>query len=377
MKSSDQTSSVKEDLDEATGAITTPVYMTTAFAFPKGEKYRYSREANPTIDELNKKVAELEGAPTAVSFSSGMGAISTVSLSLLKPGSRVLVHGDMFARTLNFFRGFLARFGVNVVVSEPGTPSFLERLESEKYDLAFFESVSNPLLRVMDVREICSAAADRGTLTVVDATFATPINQRPLEYGASVSLHSASKYIAGHNDVIAGVAAGRSDIMDEVDQLRRSLGTSLDPHAAYMVIRGMKTLKLRMDAVNSNALSVARFLEAHPKVKRVYYPGLSSHVDHDIARKVLKGFGGVVSFEVEGGQKEALDVASRLRLIVTAQTLGGVNSVISHPASMTHRSLSREERVRLGISDRLLRLSVGIEGAEDLIADLDQALSSI
>ena len=351
--------------------------MTTAFAFPKGEKYRYSREANPTIDELNKKVAELEGAPTAVSFSSGMGAISTVSLSLLKPGSRVLVHGDMFARTLNFFRGFLARFGVNVVVSEPGTSSFLERLESEKYDLAFFESVSNPLLRVMDVREVCSAAADRGTLTVVDATFATPINQRPLEYGASVSLHSASKYIAGHNDVIAGVAAGRSDIMDEVDQLRRSLGTSLDPHAAYMVIRGMKTLKLRMDAVNSNALSVARFLEAHPKVKRVYYPGLSSHVDHDIARKVLKGFGGVVSFEVEGGQKEALDVASRLRLIVTAQTLGGVNSVISHPASMTHRSLSREERVRLGISDSLLRLSVGIEGAEDLIADLDQALSSI
>lgn len=373
----DATKAVKEDIDNITGAITTPIYQTTAYLYPEGEKYRYSREANPTVLELAKKISELENAEQGIAFSSGMGAISTTALALLRPNNNVLIHRDMFGRSYRFFTDHLRSWGVNVDASNPGNENIIEMCKSKKYDLIFVESITNPLLRVIDIQELAKIAKEQGSILVVDSTFATPINQKPLELGADIVVHSASKFLAGHNDVIAGLVAGYAKYLTIIDQMRRTLGTSLDPHAAYLTLRGIKTLKIRMDVINRNAEQLAEFLEDHPKVTKVYYPGLKSHVDYEIAKKVLKGFGGVLSFEIRGNQENALKVMRSVRLIIPAQTLGGVNSVISHPATMSHRTLTLEERKAIGLTDSLLRLSVGIEDINDLIEDLDRALNSI
>lgn len=373
----DATKAVKEDIDNITGAITTPIYQTTAYLYPEGEKYRYSREANPTVLELAKKISELENAEQGIAFSSGMGAISTTALALLRPNNNVLIHRDMFGRSYRFFTDYLRSWGVNVDASNPGNENIIEMCKSKKYDLIFVESITNPLLRVIDIQELAKIAKEQGSILVVDSTFATPINQKPLELGADIVVHSASKFLAGHNDVIAGLVAGYAKYLTIIDQMRRTLGTSLDPHAAYLTLRGIKTLKIRMDVINRNAEQLAEFLEDHPKVTKVYYPGLKSHMDYEIAKKVLKGFGGVLSFEIRGNQENALKVMRSVRLIIPAQTLGGVNSVISHPATMSHRTLTLEERKAIGLTDSLLRLSVGIEDINDLIEDLDRALNSI
>lgn len=373
----ESTNSVREDIDELTGAITTPIYQTTAYAFPQGEKYRYSRELNPTVVELNRKIAELEEAETGVSFGSGMGAISTTLLTLLKPKDSIIVHMDMFGRTLRFASDFLRNWGVKVTITPPGNTNFVEKLKEDRPSVIYVENITNPVLRVMDVEEIGKIAKESNSILIVDSTFATPINQKPLRLGADIVIHSASKYIAGHNDVIAGLAAGKDSLMKNIDLTRRTLGTSLEPFSAYLTIRGMKTLKIRMDTINRNAEQIAEFLQDHSKVTKVHYPGLKSHPDYSIAKRLLKGFGGVVSFEVKGGKDEALKVMTNVKLILPAQTLGGVNSLISHPATMSHRTLSQEERKVVGVTDSLLRLSVGIEDVEDLIEDLDRALQSI
>jgi cystathionine gamma-synthase len=373
----DSTKAVKEDIEDSTKAITTPIYQTVAFMFPEGEKFRYSREANPTTLELGKKIAELEGAEMGIAFSSGMGAITTTLFTLLTPGKSLLVTMDMFGRSLRFCKDFLANWGVKVTISKPGNENLLEAAKRSHFDVIFVESITNPLLRVINLPELSKIAKENNSILVVDSTFATPINQKPIEFGADIVIHSASKFIAGHNDVIAGLAAGKEVLMKNIDLMRRTLGTSLEPFPAYLVIRGMKTLKVRMDVINRNAEQIAEFLEDHPKVTKVYYPGLKSHPDYEIARKVLKGFGGVVSFEVRGGKDEALKVMRSTKVIIPAQSLGGVNSLISHPPTMSHRTLSLEERKIIGINDSLLRLSVGIEDVEDLIEDLDQALSKI
>ncbi|BDC18089.1 aminotransferase class I/II-fold pyridoxal phosphate-dependent enzyme [Acidianus sp. HS-5] len=372
----DSTKAVKEYIEDSTKAITTPIYQTVAFMFPEGEKFRYSRESNPTTLELGKKIAELEGAEIGIAFSSGMGAITTTLLSLLSPGKSLLVTMDMFGRSLRFCKDFLSNWGVKVTISKPGNENLLE-LAKNHFDVIFIENITNPLLRVINLPEISKIAKENNSLLVVDSTFATPINQKPIEFGADIVIHSASKFIAGHNDVIAGLSAGKEELMKNVDLMRRTMGTSLEPFPAYLVIRGMKTLKVRMDVINRNAEQIAEFLEDHPKVTRVYYPGLKSHPDNEIARKVLKGFGGVVSFEVRGGKEEAIKVMNSTKVIIPAQSLGGVNSLISHPPTMSHRTLTAEERKIIGINDSLLRLSVGIEDVEDLIEDLDQALGKI
>ncbi|MCY0883277.1 MAG: aminotransferase class I/II-fold pyridoxal phosphate-dependent enzyme [Acidianus infernus] len=373
----DSTKAVKEDIEDSTKAITTPIYQTAAFMFPEGEKFRYSREANPTTLELGKKIAELEGAEMGIAFSSGMGAITTTLFTLLTPGKSLLVTMDMFGRSLRFCKDFLVNWGVKVTISKPGNENLLEIAKRSHFDVIFVESITNPLLRVINLPELSKIAKENNSILVVDSTFATPINQKPIELGADIVIHSASKFIAGHNDVIAGLAAGKEELMKNVDLMRRTLGTSLEPFPAYLVIRGMKTLKIRMDVINRNAEQIAEFLEDHPKVTKVYYPGLKSHPDYEIARKVLKGFGGVVSFEVRGGKDEALKVMRSTKVIIPAQSLGGVNSLISHPPTMSHRTLTLEERKIIGINDSLLRLSVGIEDVEDLIEDLAQALSKI
>lgn len=371
----DGTKVTKEGIDQETGAITTPIYQTSSYAYPIGEKYRYSREVNPTVLKLAEMIADLEEAEMGVAFSSGMGAISSTLLTLVKPGSKVLIHRDMFGRTYRFFNDFLKSWGVKVDVANPG--EIIEAAGSDKYDIVFVENISNPILRVVDVVTLSKICRENNSLLIVDSTFATPINQKPIVQGADIVLHSASKFIAGHNDVIAGLAAGKKDYMTKIDLIRRTLGTSLDPHAAYLVIRGMKTLKIRMDVINSNSLKIAEFLMEHPKVRTVYYPGLKTHPDYEIARKVLKGFGGVVSFDVKGTMEDSIKLMNKFNVILAAQTLGGVNSTISHPATMSHRTLSPEERKLVGITDTMLRLSVGIEDVDDLIEDLDKALSSI
>lgn len=368
---------VKEELDEETGAITSPIYQTTAFAYPQGEKFRYSREVNPTVTRLNRIIANLEKAQAGMSFSSGMGAISSSIFALVKPGTGFVIPSDVFGRSLKFAREFLYAWGVNVKISDPGTRSLVEKSAEIKNGVIFMETITNPLLRVPDIREISKVGKENGSLVVADSTFATPINMNPLEYGATLVLHSASKFIGGHNDVIAGLAAGPESLIDRIDQTRRTLGTSLDPHTAYLVIRGIKTLKIRMDVINKNAMEIAEFLEDHPKVKKVHYPGLPSHEDHKIAREILRGYGGVVSFEIRGGTSSALELMRRFKLIIPAQTLGGANSVISHPPTMSHRSLSLEDRKRVGIDEGLMRLSVGIEDVEDLKRDLSEALANI
>lgn len=368
---------VKEELDEETGAITSPIYQTTAFAYPQGEKFRYSREVNPTVTRLNRIIANLEKAQAGMSFSSGMGAISSSIFALVKPGTGFVIPSDVFGRSLKFAREFLYAWGVNVKISDPGTRSLVEKSAEIKNGVIFMETITNPLLRVPDIREISKVGKENGSLVVADSTFATPINMNPLEYGATLVLHSASKFIGGHNDVIAGLAAGPESLIDRIDQTRRTLGTSLDPHTAYLVIRGIKTLKIRMNVINKNAMEIAEFLEDHPKVKKVHYPGLPSHEDHKIAREILRGYGGVVSFEIRGGTSSALELMRRFKLIIPAQTLGGANSVISHPPTMSHRSLSLEDRKRVGIDEGLMRLSVGIEDVEDLKRDLSEALANI
>ncbi|QKR01099.1 aminotransferase class I/II-fold pyridoxal phosphate-dependent enzyme [Metallosphaera tengchongensis] len=372
----DSTKSVRETIDPTTGAIVTPIYQTSAFLYPEGERYRYSREVNPTVLELARKIAELEEAEAGLAFSSGMGAISTSLLTLLRPGSKLLIHVDMFGRSVRFARDYLTSWGIKVDVAPADNDVMLEMVK-QKYDVVFVESITNPTLRVIDIESIGKVCRDLGSTLIVDSTFATPINQKPTMFGASLVVHSASKFIAGHNDVITGLIAGKEEIVRPIDQMRRTLGTSLDPHPAFLTIRGMKTLKIRMDVINSNAMKVAEFLENHKKVRKVYYPGLKSHETHNVAKRVLKGYGGVVSFEVKGNSESALKVMKSTKVITPAQSLGGVNSLISHPATMSHRTLSPEERKASGISDSLLRLSVGIEDVEDLIEDLDRALSSI
>jgi cystathionine gamma-synthase len=219
--------------------------------------------------------------------------------------------------------------------------------------------------------------SEKGGILVVDNTFATPINENPADYGAHVIIHSASKFISGHNDVIAGLAAGKKDLMEKIDMTRRTLGTSLDPHAAYLVIRGFKTLKVRIEAIHRNAMAIAEFLSEHPKVKKVYYPGLPSHEDHSLARRLLRGFGGVLSFEIKGGREEVYKLMRNLKVILRAQTIGGINSTISHPLTMSHRTLTKDEAEIAGISESLVRLSVGIEDQNDLIEDLDNSLRSL
>ncbi len=364
---------VNENFDPETGALTYPLYQTTAYKLPMGERYRYSRESNPTVEELSRKIALIEECPSGSSFSSGMGAITSTFLSLLEPGSNLLVGSDIFARSLRFAKEFLSRWGVNVSAAEPGTEGVVSAI-TNKTDLIFIEGLSNPTLRVNDIREISRVAKENGSTLIVDSTFATPINQKPYTLGADLVLHSASKFLAGHNDVIAGVVSGREDLVSKSDSMRRTMGASLDPHAAFLVLRGLKTLRVRMEAINKAAMEIAKHLEGHPRVDEVYYPGLKNHPDHDLAQQILEGFGGVVSFEVKGDASAALEFISKLKLVMPANTLGGVNSTISHPKTMSHRGLSDEERKMAGVGESMLRLSVGLEHYEDIISDIDSSL---
>ncbi len=363
----DSLGTIKESVDPLTGSLTFPIYQTSAYRMPDGERFRYSREANPTVSELGRIISLLEGAQMTSPFASGMGAITTTLLSTVKPGSTLVVTRDCFARTFRFATDFLARFGINVVVSSPGTDSLMS--SSGKADVIFIESISNPVLRVYDIERIATEKPENCTL-IVDSTLATPMVQKPISQGADMVIHSLSKFISGHNDIIGGSVSGNSQYITEVDNLRRTLGASMDPNSAFLIIRGIKTLGIRMERINNSAFKLARMLEGDDRFQNVRYPGLKSHPDHEVARRLLHGFGGVITFDLAKISGKPSEMFRHMGKIEAANTLGGVNTTISHPVTMSHRSLSKEEREDVGFSEKTFRLSVGLEEPEEIFEDL-------
>lgn len=357
--------------------IIQPIYQSAIFKHPFGEVIRgrelkYSREDNPTVHLLERKMQALEGAGDCLAFSSGMAAISTLFLGTLGKGEEIVTSKEIYGATLVLMRS-LERFGIRARCVLNGE---ITRAISKETKLVFVESITNPTLGVPDIPAIVSRSREVGAMVAVDNTFATPVNFRPIEAGADVVIESATKYLGGHNDVIGGILAGPAEFLANLWEWRRNLGGSLDPLAAYLIIRGLKTLKLRVSQHNQSAKRIAEWLEENPAVERVHYPGLASSPHHNRGVRLMEGFGGVVSFDV-GNASRAMGLLKSLSFIKTAPSLGGAETLITHPASSSHRSLGAVERRELGIADGLLRLSVGLEEPEDIIADLDSALTKI
>jgi len=365
-----------QEPEPATGAITVPIYQTSTFAqsAPGVHKgYDYSRTDNPTRTALQTALASLESAEYCLAFSSGMGAATTAML-LLKRGDHVVSSRDVYGGTYRLFRAVLESFGLTFSFIETSNIREIERAMTRRTRLVWIESPTNPLLRITDIRLAANVAHRRGALCLVDNTFASPVFQRPLELGVDLVLHSTTKYLNGHSDSVGGFVA----LNDEADAewikfVQNSIGAILSPFDSFLVLRGTKTLAVRMEAHDKNGRVVANFLAEHPGVQKVYYPGLTSHPQHELAKKQQSGFGGMVSFET-GSLENAKQVLEGVKLCTLGESLGGVESLISHPATMTHASVPAETRNKLGITDGLVRISVGIEDVEDIIEDLDQAL---
>lgn len=368
-------------------AVTVPIVCTATYAFNDTAEIRdhfegrvkreeYGRYGNPTVEAAEAKIAALDGAQAAALFDSGMSAITSTLWAMLKPGDHIVLTSDCYRRTRQFVKTVLARYGVQSTFVEPGDPAaLLAAIVEGKTRLVLTESPTNPYLHVVDVARFAEITKKhRRVKLVIDSTLATPINQRPLELGADLVVHSCTKYLAGHNDVLAGAVSGAEPLVQALRDFRGMVGGVLDPHAAYLLLRGLKTLGLRMRQQNRSALEVARFLERHPGVERVYYPGLESHPNHAVAQSQMRGYGGMVSFLVKGD----IDTCSRFidscELPSIGPSMGGVETLIEQTALMSFYELTTEERLQVGIRDNLVRLSVGIEDTEDIIADLDQAL---
>ena len=339
------------------------------------EKVEYGRYGNPTVRELEQRLAALEGADDALAFSSGMAAITTTLLSLTKQGDHVVLFRDCYRRTRQFVATTLARFGVEHTLVDGGDLEGLDRAITERTKLVVSELPTNPYLLCVDLEGLSKVVRSHGRIrTLVDTTFATPVNCRPLESGIDLVAHSATKYLAGHNDVLGGLVAGPSHLVSLIRDSRDVLGSVLDPHAAFLVARGLKTLGVRIERQNASATAIAEALDGHPKVSRVFYPSLPSHPSHEVAKKQLSGFGGVVSFVVEGGRAAATRAIDRCHIAQIASSLGGVETLIEQPAIMSYFELGPEELAAVGIDPGLIRLAVGIEDTNDLVADLLQAL---
>jgi cystathionine gamma-synthase len=373
---------------QSSDAVTTPIHQTSTFWFPDSETLRayqegrlerdeYGRYSNPTWRAVERKLCELEGAERAVLFASGMCAATTLFLSLLPRGGHLIVTSDCYRRTRQFIQRFLTKLDVETTVIEPSDTVQLGDAIRDDTRLFFTESPTNPYLRVIDLPAAVATCHSRGVEVVIDSTFATPVNQRALEAGADYVIHSATKYLGGHNDLLAGVVLGAAERIAPVREGVGVLGGVIDAHAAYLLLRGLKTLALRVARHNENGERLARWLESQRRVRRVWYPGLESHPDHAIAKRSMQGFGGVVTFELDADLEATLRFTDACRLPYLAPSLGGVESLIEAPVLMSYWDQSPEERRALGITDSLIRLACGIEDAEDLIADLDQAFAAI
>ncbi len=352
-------------------------YMEEHMFWDVPEREEYGRYGNPTVRAAEAKLAALDGAEDALVLSSGMAAITTTLFILLSQGDHFVMTEDCYRRTRGFCNTFLTRFGVSCTVVAPGDYDELEAAIRPETKLIFSESPTNPFLRCLDYPRLVDIGRRHGLRTVVDTTFATPCNARPLEHGVDLVIHSVTKYLAGHNDLLAGCVTGSFNITTALRQSQGILGAVLDPHCAYLILRGLKTLGLRMRQHNESGLRIARFLEDHPKIRRVWYPGLESHPDHEVATRTMAGFGGVISFEVEADGPTTSRFIDACRIPRIGPSLGGVESLIEQPAIVSYFDTDEEARLALGIKSELVRLSVGIEDTDDLLADFDQALAGI
>jgi cystathionine gamma-synthase len=369
-------------------SLTVPIAQTSTYVFEdtqavddfvqgRSARLDYGRYGNPTQQVAEQKLAGLEGAEAGLLFSSGMAAVTTTMLGMLKTGQHAVIMDDCYRKTAQFCKMVLKKFGIDTTFVHAGDYNQLEGAIRENTRMIVSESPTNPHLNVVDLNAIVNLAKAHRLKVIIDSTFATPLNQRPLEFGVDLVIHSATKYLGGHNDLMAGVVLGDAPLVSAIKDYRGILGGVLDPHCAYLLIRGLKTFPLRMARQNESALTVARFLEGHERVKQVYYPGLASHPHHDIAREQMTGYGGVVSFDLYADLDGTMRFLDALRLPCIGASLGGVESIVSHPSTISYYELDREDRIAIGIADELVRYSVGIEDAEDLISDLEQALATI
>lgn len=369
--------------DPTTGSILTPIYQTTTYVQPSVDKYlekgfSYSRSGNPTVRALERKLAELEGGADACCFATGMAAIQAVLLALLNAGDHAVVSDVAYGGTYRLCTKVMSRFGVEFTFADTSSPEDVKKSLRDTTRLVLTETPANPTLKLTDVAAVSEVAAERGIPHAVDNTFLTPYYQRPLELGADLVIHSTTKYLDGHNATVGGAVVSRTEALDErVRFIQNASGIILSPQVAWLTLQGAKTLSVRMDAQSENALAIARFLEGHDQVERVCYPGLESFPQYELASKQATGFGAMLWFEVKGGVAAGKKLMDSLELWSLAENLGSVESLVTHPVTMTHADVDEAERKRVGITDGLVRLSVGLEDPEDLIEDLKQGLETI
>ncbi len=378
------------DKSDPHGALTSPIYMTSTFQFDTAEQggarfageeggYIYSRLGNPTLNELELKLADLEGAEACLTVASGMGAITSVFWTFVAPGDEILVDETLYGCTFAYFRHGLEKFGVTVRHVDMRNPENLAREISAKTRIVYFETPANPNMRIVDIRAMSKIAHDAGAKLVVDSTYMTPYLQNPIALGADIVIHSATKYLGGHGDLMAGVILSSAEDMEQIRYvgLKDMTGAVLSPMNAFLISRGLKTLELRMERHCDNAEKVADLLEASDKVTKVYFPGLASFDQHELAKSQMSRFGGMVAFELTGGHDAGLKFLNSLKLCKIAVSLGDAETLVEHPASMTHSPYTPEEREKYGITEGLVRISAGLENAKDILADVKQALAQV
>ncbi len=373
------------DLEKKNAPVSAPIFQSSTFEVTDNDEQQrvtstdryYTRWGNPTITVAEETIAGLEGVDAARVFASGMGAITTTILGLLNSGDHIVAQRDIYGGVTKFFSEWLPRMGIETTLVDTTDYDQYERAIRSNTRLLYLESPSNPALRIVDFRKIAALAKKHELISMIDSTFGTPINQHPAEFGFDLVMHSGTKYLSGHTDLICGAVAGRRELIEPINESRTTLGNCMDPHAAWLLIRGLKTLAVRVARQNDNAMRVAEFLERHANVRRVYYPFLKSHAQHAIAREQMSGGGGMVTFEVEGTGEDARRVSEALRIFRLATSLGGVESLVSIPVLTSHAMISAEQREKMGVTEQMVRLSVGIENADDLVGDLEHALESV
>jgi cystathionine gamma-synthase len=370
------------------GSITTPIDCASTFVFKnvaemiafangKVEHYEYGRYGNPTREAAEHKLAALEGAERCVLFDCGMSAVCATILSLCSQGHHIIITDDAYKQTLAFVTKVMPRFGISSTVVPMGDYEAMANAITPSTVMIISESPTNPYLNIADIDKIVEITRSHKILSVIDSTFATPYNSRPLDHGVDIVVQSATKYLAGHNDVLGGAVLGSEKVTEPMILWRRMTGGVIDPLSCYLLIRGLKTFGVRMERLNSSAMQIAQFLEKQPKVRRVYYPGLPGHPQHEVAKKQMKGFGAVVTFEIDGNLEQTLKFLDGLKLCMLGPSLGGPETLVTHPALNSYYNITREERYKLGIIDELIRLSVGLEDPRDIIADLDSGFASM
>lgn len=370
-------------LAKKNGPLATPIYQTSTFEVADMQEQvrvtptdsHYTRYGNPTNSVAENAIAELEGADAALLFASGMGAITTSILALLKAGDHIVAQRDIYGGVIKFLSQWLPQLGIETTFVDTNNIEQHQRAIRPNTRLLHIESPTNPTVRVVDLEKIAALAQKHGLITTIDSTFATPINCRPVEWGIDLVLHSGTKYFGGHSDILCGIATGRRDLIEQIHHTRTTLGSCMDPHAAFLLLRGIKTLAVRVERQNQSALRIAQFLSQHPQVTRVHYPMLQEHPDYAIAKKQMAGAGCVVTFEVEGSGADACHVAEGLNLFTLAPSLGGVDSLVTIPVLTSHYLIDPALLQQMGVSERMIRLSVGLEHVDDLIADLEQGLA--